>query len=264
MSHVETTRGGDRARGVTDAALASLRRWNLGLTGLHAVQAVAILLLANGFSIAVTSTYPTGPPGTTPPAPSALFDINVGVAIAVFLCLAAADHLLTATAARGVYESDLRGGINRFRWAEYSISATIMIVLIGFYFGVTDITAVVAVIGANVAMIFFGWMQERMNPPGRESTTMLPFWFGTVAGAAPWAAITINFLGSDEVPSFVIAIFVSLLVFFSTFAVNQWLQYREIGPWRSYAFGEKFYLVLSLVAKSALAWQIFGGSLAGS
>ena len=64
-----------------------------------------------------------------------------------------------------------------------------MIVLIGFYFGVTDITAVIVVAGANVAMIFFGWLQERMNPPGRETTTMLPFWFGTVAGAAPWAAI---------------------------------------------------------------------------
>ena len=32
--------------------------------------------------------------------------------------------------------------------------------------------------------------------------------------------------------------------------------------WRSYVFGEKAYLVLSLVAKSALAWQIFAGSLA--
>ena len=50
--------------------------------------------------------------------------------------------------------------------------------------------------------------------------------------------------------------------FFNSFAVNQWLQYRQVGPWRSYAFGEKAYLVLSLVAKSALAWQIFGGSLA--
>jgi Heliorhodopsin len=40
------------------------------------------------------------------------------------------------------------------------------------------------------------------------------------------------------------------------------LQYRQIGPWHSYAFGEKAYLVLSLVAKSALAWQIFAGSLA--
>lgn len=264
MRPVEATAGREHAPGVTDSALASLRRWNVGLTALHAVQAAAIVLLGNGFAIAVTSTYPTGPPGTSPPAPTALFDVNVGVAVAVFLCLAAADHLLTATASRRTYESDLRGGINRFRWAEYSISATIMIVLIGFYFGVTDVTAVVAVIGANVAMIFFGWLQERLNPPGRESTTMLPFWFGTVAGAAPWAAITINFLGSDGVPTFVIGIFVSLLVFFSTFAVNQWLQYREIGPWRSYAFGEKFYLVLSLVAKSALAWQIFGGSLAGS
>ena len=54
----------------------------------------------------------------------------------------------------------------------------------------------------------------------------------------------------------------SLFVFFNSFALNQWLQYRGIGPWRSYAFGERAYLVLSLVAKSALAWQIFGGSLA--
>jgi len=52
-------------------------------------------------------------------------------------------------------------------------------------------------------------------------------------------------------------------VFFMSFALNQYMQYREVGPWRSYAFGEKVYLVLSLGAKSALAWQIFGGSLAG-
>ena len=48
-----------------------------------------------------------------------------------------------------------------------------------------------------------------------------------------------------------------------SFALNQWLQYRRVGRWSSYAWGEKVYLVLSLVAKSALAWQIFGGSLAG-
>lgn len=262
MSHVDPAPHTPEAPGVTDDALAGLRRWNLGLTVLHAAQAVAILLLGNGFVIAITSTFPTGPPGSQPPAPDNLIDITIGVAIAAFLLLAAVDHLLTATVARSTYESDLRRGINRFRWVEYSVSATIMIVLIGFYFGITDVTAVIAVIGANVAMIFFGWLQEAMNPPGRETTTMLPFWFGTVAGAAPWIAIVVNFLGSDGSPGFVIGIFFSLLIFFSTFAVNQWLQYREVGPWRSYAFGEKVYLVLSLVAKSALAWQIFGGSLA--
>ncbi|GGF34597.1 heliorhodopsin HeR [Williamsia phyllosphaerae] len=251
------------ADGVSDEALSGLRRWNIGLTVLHAAQAVVVLVLGGGFAITVTSSFPTGPPGAATPGPSDLFDVSISLAIAVFLFLAAADHLLTASVFRGVYEADLRRGINRFRWIEYSVSASIMIVLIGFYFGVTSISSVVAVIGANVAMILFGWLQERANPPGRTETTMLPFWFGTVAGSAPWIVIVINFVGAgSRVPSFVIGIFVSLLIFFSTFAVNQWLQYREIGPWKSYAFGEKTYLVLSLVAKSLLAWQIFGGSLA--
>ena len=30
------------------------------------------------------------------------------------------------------------------------------------------------------------------NPPGRDHTTMLPFWFGTLAGLAPWVVIAIN------------------------------------------------------------------------
>ncbi|MGB8384857.1 MAG: hypothetical protein WCG47_27070, partial [Dermatophilaceae bacterium] len=56
---------------------------------------------------------------------------------------------------------------------------------------------------------------------------------------------------------------VTQLILFFSFGLNQWLQYRGIGKWTDYAYGEKTYLVLSLVAKSLLAWQIFGGSLAG-
>jgi hypothetical protein len=137
-----------------------------------------------------------------------------------------------------------------------------MIVLIGTYSGITDIAAVVAVIVANVAMILFGWLQERMNPPGRTSTTMMPFWFGTLAGLAPWVAIWVNVIGADTVPGFVYGIVVAEQLFFFSFGLNQWLQYRGVGRWRDYLYGEKVYLVLSLVAKSVLAWQIYGGSLA--
>ncbi|HSP05113.1 MAG TPA: heliorhodopsin HeR [Acidimicrobiales bacterium] len=249
--------------GMTDERLADLRRWNLGLTVLHVAQAVAVLVLASDFAITVTSSFPTGPPGAAPPAPEALFDIPIGAAVAVFLALAALDHLVTATIGRRTYEADLRRGINRFRWVEYSFSATLMIVLIASYSGITEITAVIGIAGANVAMILFGWLQERMNPPGRSSTSMLAFWFGCVAGVAPWIAIAVNIFGADTVPGFVYGIFVAQLVFFSSFGLNQWLQYRGIGPWSDYAFGEKAYLVLSLGAKSVLAWQIFGGSLAG-
>lgn len=250
------------ADGVDARSLRSLRTWNVALTVLHAAQAVAVLVLASDFAVAVTRSLPTGPPGTPPESPEALFDLPIGAAVAAFLALAALDHLLTATALRRRYDDDLRAGINRFRWVEYSFSATLMIILISLYTGIDGISALIGIAGANVAMILFGWLQESANPPGRATLTMRPFWFGCVAGIAPWLAIGYNLVAADQVPTFVVGIFVSLFLFFNTFAVNQWLQYRQIGPWRSYAFGEKAYLVLSLVAKSALAWQIFAGSLA--
>ena len=92
---------------------------------------------------------------------------------------------------------------------------------------------------------------------------MLPFWFGTLVGLAPWVSIAVNIIGSTTVPGFVYGIVVAQFVFFFSFGLNQWLQYRRVGRWADYAYGEKTYLVLSLVAKSVLAWQIFGGSLAG-
>jgi hypothetical protein len=246
---------------MTPERLANLRRWNLALTALHSVQAVLILVLSGDFVIQVVSTFPDGPPGTRVPMAEPLFDVRIGVAIAVFLALAAIDHLVTATAGKRTYEADLRRGINRFRWVEYSVSATIMVLLIGFYSGITNITSVIAVAGANVAMILFGWLQERMNPPGRATTTMLPFWFGTVAGITPWIAIAVQIIGSATVPGFVYGIVFAQFVLFFSFGLNQWLQYRGIGKWSDYVYGEKAYLVLSLVAKSLLAWQIYFPSL---
>ncbi|MEO8827736.1 heliorhodopsin HeR [Lapillicoccus sp.] len=250
------------ATGVTQERLAGLRKWNLGLALLHFAQAVAIVLLAGTFAVTVTSSVPEGPPGAALPAPGTLFDVRIGWAVALFLASAALDHLLTATVSRNTYERDLKRGINRFRWVEYSVSATLMVILIGFYSGITSITAVIAVAGANVGMILFGWIQELMNPPGRTTTTMLPFWFGTLVGLAPWISIWFNILSAKTVPGFVYGIVVTQLVLFFSFGLNQWLQYRGIGKWTDYAYGEKTYLVLSLVAKSLLAWQIFGGSLA--
>ena len=251
------------ATGATPERFANLRIWNLALTVAHGIQAVLIVVLSGSFAITVVSTFPEGPPGTAAPPSESLFDVRVGLAMGLFLALAAFDHLITATVARGTYERDLRGGINRFRWIEYSVSATIMVVLIGFYSGITNITAVVAVAGANAAMILFGWLQERMNPPGRTTTTMMPFWFGTVAGIAPWIGIAIQIIGSETVPGFVYGIIVVQFVLFFSFGLNQWLQYKSVGRWRDYLYGEKVYLVLSLAAKSLLAWQIYFGSLDG-
>ena len=242
-----------------------LRRANVGAAVLHAVQAVAVLALATDFALPVTASYLAGPPGTPPQDPVVLFDIPTGLAVAGFLALSALAHLLVCTAWWPRYVADLGRQRNPARWVEYSLSSSLMIVLIAQLVGISDVAALVALFGVNTAMILFGWLQERYERPG--SGGWLPFGFGCVAGVVPWVAITIYLLSpgstsSASPPGFVYGIFVSLFVFFNVFALNQWLQYRAKGRWQDYLFGEKVYIVLSLTAKSALAWQIFAGTLA--
>ncbi|NLD25597.1 heliorhodopsin HeR, partial [Candidatus Dojkabacteria bacterium] len=56
-------------------------------------------------------------------------------------------------------------------------------------------------------------------------------------------------------------IYVSIFIFFNSFAINMFLQYKKIGAWKNYLYGERAYIILSLVAKTLLAWQVFGGTL---
>ncbi|MDJ0768023.1 MAG: heliorhodopsin HeR [Ilumatobacter sp.] len=245
---------------------AALRRWNVGVGVAHLLQAIVLLVLSNDFAIPVEARVQDGPPGTPLTIDKVFFDLRFSVAIAVFLLFAAVDHLaMAAPRVVGWYESNLAKSINPARWAEYSVSASIMIVLIAMLPGVTNLYALIGLFSVNAAMILFGWLMERVNRPG-EPVTWWPFVFGCVVGVVPWVAITIALITSqqegDGVPGFVYGIFVSLFVLFNCFALNQWLQYRGKGRFADYLYGEKVYLVLSLVAKSALAWQVYAGTLA--
>lgn len=243
-----------------------LRTANLAAAALHAVQAVAVVALATDFSLPVTGTYMTGPPGTTAADPEVLFDIPTGLAVAGFLALSAVAHLVVSTVWWRGYVADLSRGINRARWVEYALSSSLMMVVIAQLVGIADVTALLAIAGVNAAMILFGWLQEKYEQPGGGG--WLPFGFGCIAGVVPWLAVLVYTIApgspsAAEPPGFVYAIIVSLCVFFNIFALNQWLQYRARGRWSDYLFGETVYIVLSLVAKSLLAWQVFGGTLAG-
>jgi hypothetical protein len=247
------------------AAQTRLRRANVGAAVLHAAQAVAVLVLATDFALPVTASYLAGPPGTKPEDPVVLFDLPTGLAVAAFLALSALAHVAVSTVWWRRYVADLGRQRNPARWVEYSLSASLMIVLIAQLVGISDVAALAGLFGVNASMILFGWLQEHYERPGGGG--WLPFAFGCVAGAVPWIAITIYLLSpgstsAASAPGFVYAIFVSLLLFFNVFALNQWLQYRAVGRWRDYLFGERVYILLSLTAKSALAWQVFGGTLA--
>jgi Heliorhodopsin len=251
-----------RARRETTGAL---RRANAIAGLVHLVQAAVVVVLASGFSLPVTAAYLAGPPGTSNQSAVELFDVPTGAAVAAFLALSALAHGLVSTVWWHRYTTDLDQQRNPARWVEYSLSSSIMIVLIAQLVGIADIAALLALFGVNASMILFGWLQEHGEQPGGGG--WLAFTFGCLAGIVPWLAIAVYLLspGSTSAatpPAFVYGIFVSLFAFFNVFALNQWLQYRARGRWGSYLFGERVYILLSLTAKSALAWQVFAGTLA--
>ncbi len=250
-----------------DPRFGSLRRYNLVAAAFHAAQAALVLFLSNEFTLPVTGTYLAGPPGTTPSDTVTIIDTRIGWAVAAFLALSAVFHVVVASPGFfGRYRSGLAQNRNYFRWVEYSLSSSIMIVLIAQLTGISDVAALLAIFGVNASMILFGWLQEKYEQPGDGG--WVPFIFGCIAGIVPWLAVLVYVVapGSTseaEPPGFVYGIIVSLFVFFNVFALNQWLQYKQVGRWRDYLVGERAYITLSLVAKSALAWQVFGGTLAG-
>lgn len=224
-----------------------------GLAAIHLAQAALVLVIARDIVIPITHEA-----GANAAAP--LVDVSVGVALAVFFAAAAANHALSATVLRSTYEADLREGRNRLRWAEFALSAPVLMVLIALYAGVTDVTALGIIAAATLVLVCCGWLQEDLNPPGQRGTSPAFRWLGVAAATVPWSIIAGQLMGASTARAFPLATFLSLFILCAAFGINQWLQFRQVGPWADYLYGEQAHLGLSLVVRSALAWQIVAGS----
>ena len=242
-----------------------LRRFNLIAGIVHLLQMAAVIALSTDFSLPVTATYMTGPPGSSFAAPVVVFETPLALMVALFLGLSALAHFIVASPQFfDRYGKGLEEKRNYFRWVEYSISSSVMIVLIAQITGIADVTALIAIFGVNASMILFGWLQEKYEQPGNGG--WVPFIFGCIAGIVPWLAVLVYVLSpggppETSAPGFVIGIIVTIFVLFNSFAWVQYKQYKAQGKWSNYLHGERIYIVLSLVAKSLLAWQIFANTL---
>jgi hypothetical protein len=249
---------------------ARLRLFNAAMGALHLLQGLAMLALSSSITFPLRTTFlnSSGPPGSgADTVTRTVFDIRLGPMVAAFLLISAIAHFLLASPqVFPWYVRNLKRHINYVRWYEYALSSSVMIVVIAMLSGVFDLPTLVLLFSLNATMIFFGLMMELHNQT-TEKTDWTSFVMGCFAGAVPWGIIIWYFVGAvltshdGHVPSFVYGIIASLFVFFNVFAVNMFLQYKKVGPWRDYLFGERVYILLSLFAKSALAWQVFAGTL---
>jgi len=252
-----------------------LKRFNTAAGILHLIQGIIMLLLGlllewtrdvYTFYIKIDIISPGPPPtfGDTLPNPQVLFTIgNLGAILASFPLISAIAHFTIAYPRNESYSENLKKGMNPYRWYEYAFSASIMIVLIALFLGVWDFWSLAMIFVLNAMMIMFGYLMELVNQK-TEKTNWLPFILGCVSGGTPWVVLYAYFIAAVRStglnpPTFVYLILFIYFILFNIFAINQVLQYKGVGRWKDYLYGERVYIILSFVAKTILAWLVFVG-----
>lgn len=243
-----------------------LRKFNIIAGFLHLAQGIAVLALSKDFTLPISGSFLrfNSVSQSLEPTTKVLFNTSLPLLIAIFLFLSAIAHFTIATIYNKQYTAQLSHGMNIARWFEYSLSASVMIVGVALLVGIYDAMSLLMLFALVAIMNLLGLVMEVHNQTTKK-TNWLSYWIGCLAGVVPWIVIAFYlWLGADSgssAPAFVYWIFVSIFIFFNCFAINMALQYKKVGPWKNYIYGELVYIILSLVAKSLLAWQVFAGTL---
>ena len=186
------------------------------------------------------------------------------------------------------YKSFVDSGYNPVRWAEFSISASLMNYLIGSLSGIVDIKTLSGLVFANASLQYIGFSLEKdtgraINTANTEISSLLYesakrqeiggflIFFGYMA--VIWTAFFTSVSESDQnVPSFVWLIIFIITALYITFGLlsicyvrgaNRNLSGTGFRKFRETNFRkvEVGYIILSLVAKTFLMNMVLFGSV---
>ena len=168
------------------------------------------------------------------------------------------------------YEGMISNQNNWARWIEYAISSSLMVAIIALSVGVRSFDTIVTICLVNCVVMLLGDLIEKQvavkTKPSlynaRASTLLAWILFASI-----WYNLTASFTrvvqdSESKVPSFVIAVFVCMLVSFGSFGIVQAVQVA--GALTDYRAAESAYVTLSFVAKTILSLLVVSGLVARS
>jgi hypothetical protein len=256
------------------AGLARLHTWNIWLAAVYALQGIFVILVSATRLLPIEATYKTTDPlmsglvghEVIVNATKHLFDVNLVYMVAAIFFVAAAMHLIVATVYRNQYEAELKKGVNRARWIEYTLSVALLFVVMAIMIGFSNIVILLLLFAVAVIMNGTRMAVDLYHAQHKNRSNRLLAGLSIFADVALWLVIVLMLwaagaYSSAGISSFILVLISSAFVLFAGFAVTMYLQYRKIGKWADYLYGERVYMILAFVAKTALVWQIVAGAL---
>lgn len=203
------------------------------------------------------------------------------VLILGFVGITAFFHFMVASRWKKSYEDNLNQGVNPYRWTEYSITATIMLVIVVLSLGLKEFNAILAIVPlCALIMLAGGVIEEDAHGPAKRTTRALVATVVTwLAFALLWTVPTVAFVKainsledarssnySDDLDDFSVFIYlgyVVITVFYASFGV--WQTWNVLRPEKSSAYRREIgYVALSFTSKAFLVgllmWGLYGRS----
>lgn len=239
---------------------------------LHVGSSLALILLSDPWNpvATVSVTRWTSPSGGTcdddglcyaAASADELTYIPTALVCAMFAAASGVGHFVAA-ADPAAAARRARCGVNWVRWADYGVSASLMIVILNVVCGVVDAGALAATSGLMAALMAIIYVAERDND-------LLLAVIATGLYPAVWAPALLSYFGHRfnqaegtlSAPPFVDIIVAALFAVFTSFAVVFWLQRAFLARGGNAELYTLAYDVLSLIAKTALHWTLFASLL---
>ncbi|MAE20997.1 MAG: hypothetical protein CMK92_01055 [Pseudomonas sp.] len=187
----------------------------------------------------------------------------LGWLVPIFPLLSATNHFASAFS-KTYDEYTRKTKTNPVRWIEYSMSAAIMLWIIGTLSGVNDVGTLASIVVLNIALMMVGYMAEALGPKHPQAALLQSV--GFAIHLAIWTNIITSFyttisLSDTSVPDVVYSIIWVEFVLFSTFGVLSALGSAGTTNFEQTEIG---YIVLSFISKTLLTWLAFGGVFASN
>lgn len=205
-----------------------------------------------------------------PQRPNRVGWLYLTVLVSSFSFLSAIAHLGNASLWRTQYVQALQSGYAPFRWIEYSMSASVMILILAYISGSVFESTLILLFALTMITMVFGHLHEVICRPkslDQWSVTSL-VWrlqahlFGYIPQLFAWAIVVSNFLEAAktsttddqgekrQMPTFVYGIVFGEMLIFWSFGLVQLVV--SMRPPSKYYQGEIAYMWLSLFAKGFL------------
>ena len=254
----------------------------------HAGQASAILAFRKDYKIPTYYSLLAWPNRDNPVQSFTPFKVTTGSVslegcIAAFFFLSFAFQFLTVTLFWNTYSYLLRYRFMQpFRFVEYAFSAGLMTIIFGLLVGIQQTDFLVVLYSGMATVMLLGLLQEYMpyfKTLAADNFTILEFLLPHFIGWILFLSIVFVFISRfslivnhslSKPPVWVYGMYASQFVVFGSFGLNQLIQqfrlYKHIREEKKCARiavqHEAVYVILSLAAKSVLAWLLYVNMLA--